>query len=74
MFAAVGSGSAKNSGKQVYGGAYVEHKKTGSTSSHSHAGHHQYAFKKSTHNWNGGSEVSSKGNRLRHGSKGGGPM
>ena len=49
----------------------MEHKKTGSMQSHNHQ---NYTFKKSTHNWNGGTEVSSKANRMRHGSKGGGPM
>lgn len=73
VFAAASGGSTKN-GNKPYAGAYVEHKKTGSMSSHNHANHHQYTFKKPGHNWNGGGEASSKGNRLRHGSKGGGPM
>ena len=61
------SGSTKN--KQTYAGAYMEHKKTASVSSHNHQ---QYTFKKSTNNWNGNTEVSSKANRMRHGSKGNG--
>ena len=48
----------------------MEHKKTGSMSSNTN--HQQYTFKKSTNNWNGNTEVSSKANRMRHGSKGNG--
>ena len=64
IFAAINSGSAKNN--KLYGGAYVEHKKAGSVSNN----HHNYNFKKSSNNWNGPHEVSSKAHRFRHVSKG----
>ena len=62
-------GSAKNN-KQTYAGAYMEHRKTGSTSN---SNHQQYTFKKVNNSQYNNGDPGSKANR-RHGSKGGGPM
>ena len=67
IFSAIGS--TKNN-KQTYAGAYMEHRKTGSTPSNNHQ---QYTFKKVSNASNNNGDIGSKANR-RHGSKGSGPM